>query len=128
MISLGGKVVAEGKNSIWVPEWDAGRHAEMEALRRVPPELRPRLREMTLYTTLEPCLMCAGAILLHHVGRIVFGSFDSYGGAGSALDHLSPYFEAERVDVQWMGPALPEECDPLFERVLVLVQARRQSG
>jgi len=54
VISLDGEVVAEGKNSIWVPKLSPSRHAEIEALEAVPPELlRARAEEMTLYTTLR---------------------------------------------------------------------------
>ena len=70
------EVIAEGRSAIWVPIFDATRHAEMEVLRAVPQELWKYSTEMSLYTTLEPCLMCFGAILLHRIGRIVFGSND----------------------------------------------------
>ncbi|KPL20945.1 MAG: hypothetical protein AMJ93_10805, partial [Anaerolineae bacterium SM23_84] len=82
VICLGDEIVAEGKNAIWVPRVELYRHAELEALRALPAELAHRLSEMTLYTTLEPCLMCAGAILLHRIGRVVFGATDGYGGLG----------------------------------------------
>ena len=72
LITLDDEVIAEAGNSVLVPHYHPGRHAEMEALRRVPEELWPRSREMTCYTTLEPCVMCMGA-LLHGVGRVVFG-------------------------------------------------------
>jgi len=71
----------------------------------------------SLFTTLEPCLMCAGAILLHHVGRLVFGSSDPNGGVASCLDSLPPYFRHEFSLIQWTGPALPAECDPLYFRI-----------
>jgi tRNA(adenine34) deaminase len=64
---LDGRIIAEGKNAIWFPKFNPNRHAEIEALRNVPEELWKYSRNMTLYTTLEPCLMCTGAILLHHI-------------------------------------------------------------
>ena len=75
VISQGGEVVAEGRSAIWVPEFDATRHAEIEALRAVPPDRWNSPDVMSLYTTLEPCIMCLGSILLHGVGRVVFGSW-----------------------------------------------------
>lgn len=57
LITLNDKIVAEGRNGIWHPLFDGTRHAENEALRSVPGELWSQAREMTLYTTLEPCLM-----------------------------------------------------------------------
>jgi tRNA(adenine34) deaminase len=118
-------VVAEGRNAIWVPKFDATRHAEMEALRAVPVDLWESSDEMSLYTTLEPCLMCCGSILLHGIGRIVFGSADNYGGASSVLSHLPPHFQERIENTQWLGPIMPTECDPLHERLLTIEEARR---
>ena len=124
VISLGDEVVAEGRNRIWVPKLDATRHAEMEALRAVPTDLWISSAEMSLYTTLEPCLMCFGSILLHRVGGVVFGSSDSYGGASSVLSHLPPFFRERIENTQWLGPLMPAECDPLRERLRALEKAR----
>jgi tRNA(adenine34) deaminase len=77
---------------------------------------------MTLYTTLEPCVMCAGAILLHRMGRLVFGATDPHGGAGTCLGDLPFYFREQLAHMQWCGPGLPEECDPLFHRTMELVE------
>ena len=125
VITLDGEVVAEGRSAIWVPEFDATRHAEIEALRAVQADLWESSGEMTLYTTLEPCLMCFGSILLHRIGRVVFGSADSYGGVGSTLEHLPPYFQERIETTQWLGPIMPSECDLLHERLLALEEARR---
>ena len=127
VICLDGEVVAEGRSAIWVPKFDATRHAEMEALRAVPADLWKSSGEMSLYTTLEPCLMCFGSILLHGIGRVVFGSSDSYGGPGSVLSHLPPYFQERFENTQWWGPIMPSECDPLHERLLALEEAGRGS-
>jgi tRNA(adenine34) deaminase len=129
VISLHGEVVAEGGAANWVPRFDATRHAEMEALRAVPANLWKSSDEMSLYTTLEPCLMCFGSILIHGIGRVVFGSSDGYGGASPILPHLPPYFRERIENTQWLGPIMPAECDPLFERLLAfLEEARRGAG
>ncbi len=120
VVALDSEVVAEGRSAIWAPEFDATRHAEIEALRAVQADLWESSDEMTLYTTLEPCLMCFGAILLHRIGRVVFGSSDSYGGAGPSLGHLPPYFQERIEKTQWLGPIMPGECDPLRERLRAL--------
>lgn len=125
VISFEGKIVAEGKNAIWYPTFNPNRHAEIEALRQVPEKLWEYSRRMTLYTTLEPCLMCTGAILLHRVGRVLYGCADDYGGASQVFGHMPTYFEEEASKIKWLGPAYPEECDKLFERVMVLVEKRR---
>lgn len=127
VIAIGDQIVAEGSSAIWVPEHRPHRHAEMEALASVAQELWDRSRRMTLYTTLEPCLMCMGAIMLHHVGRVLFGSLDAYGGCGSVMSHLPAYFEEQRQSVEWVGPAFPKECDPLYARALALIEQRRRS-
>jgi tRNA(adenine34) deaminase len=124
VISIGGRIVAEGKSAIWVPDFDATRHAEMEALRIVPQDLWNSSDDMSLYTTLEPCLMCFGAILLHGVGRVVFGSADSYGGASSVVSNLPTYFQERFASTQWLGPSMPSKCDPLYDRLLAMEQAK----
>ncbi|HEX8503134.1 MAG TPA: nucleoside deaminase [Pyrinomonadaceae bacterium] len=123
VVRLGGEIVAEAGNAVLVPAYHPGRHAEIEALRLVPAELWPRARDLTVYTTLEPCVMCAGALLLHGVGRVVFGARDTLGGAGPLLAHLPPYYSGGAGVPQWVGPALPSLCDPLYARVLARFDA-----
>jgi tRNA(adenine34) deaminase len=125
VISLDGAVIAEGRNSIWVPKPSPGRHAEIEALEAVAPELWVKAPQMTLYTTLEPCLMCTGAILLHRVGRVVFGSSDGRGGTSCIIGHMPPAFESLFGTIEWVGPALPQECDELNERVFELLMKHK---
>ena len=126
VITLRGKLVAEGRSRIFTPKIDLTRHAEMEVLKAVPQELWHSAEELCLYTTLEPCLMCLGAILLSGVGRVVFGSVDSYGGAECVRPSL-PQFFRERFDaLEWMGPILPKECDPLHQR-LHMIEISKES-
>ena len=117
VLVLDGAIVARGMNSIWKPKLNLTRHAEMEAIRSAPSLLWSRSEEMTLFTTLEPCVMCAGAILLHRIGQLVFGSADPYGGVGASLNSLPPFFRKRYSVIRWEGPALPGECDPLYERI-----------
>jgi tRNA(Arg) A34 adenosine deaminase TadA len=118
VITLGADVIAEAGNAVLVPHYHPGRHAEIEAIREVPVELWPRSREMTCYTTLEPCVMCTGALLLHGVGRVVFGTTDTEGGAGALLKHLPDYYKGGAAGVPlWVGPQLPEVCDALYARL-----------
>ncbi|HEY0097653.1 MAG TPA: nucleoside deaminase [Pyrinomonadaceae bacterium] len=116
VITLDDGVIAEAGNSILRPHYYPGGHAEAESLRRVPARLWSRAREMTCYTTLEPCVMCMGAILLHGIGRVVFGSSDREGGAGQLLPHLPAYYARGAPVPEWIGPLLPELCDALYER------------
>jgi tRNA(adenine34) deaminase len=117
VIVLAGEVIAEAGNALLSPAYNPGRHAEIETLRLVPPALWPRAAEMTCYTTLEPCLMCFGALLLHGIGRVVFGALDPDGGARFVFDHLPP-FHRGRATPAWVGPIDPSRCDPLYQRTL----------
>lgn len=119
VITLDGSVIAEAGNAMLAPYYHPGRHAETEALRRVAIALWPRSREMTCYTTLEPCMMCMGALLLHGVGRVVFGAADTAGGAGKVLACLPDYYAGGKGVPHWHGPLLPEICDGLFKRALL---------
>jgi tRNA(adenine34) deaminase len=117
VVTLDDAVIAEAGNAILRPDYHPGRHAEMEALQRVPAELWPRSRQMTCYTTLEPCVMCMGALVLHGVGRIVFGAYDHAGGARDLLAHLPVYYADGANVPQLSGPLLPEVCAALYERI-----------
>ena len=114
------EIVAEGKNSIWSPTLSLTRHAEIEALGNVPEYLWSSSGKLTLYTTLEPCLMCLGAILLHQVGRVLYGSADGYGGASLVIGKMPTFFEEQINQIEWIGPAFPGECDQLYKRVMRL--------
>ena len=84
-----GEVIARGANRT-VRDQDATTHAELVAMRAASAALRQwRLEGCTLYVTLEPCAMCAGAIVLARVSRVVFGAWDDRAGmAGSVGDLL----------------------------------------
>jgi tRNA(adenine34) deaminase len=69
---------------------DATSHAEMEVIRQAGERVRDwRLENATLFVTLEPCVMCAGAIVAARIPRVVFGAWDDrVGAAGSTYDIL----------------------------------------
>ncbi|MFO0981631.1 MAG: tRNA adenosine(34) deaminase TadA [Planctomycetota bacterium] len=80
-----GEVVAEGMNEIELRR-DGTAHAELIALQRCSAELRERrLNRATLYVTLEPCAMCAGACVWTRLGRLVYGAPDPRAGAVGTL-------------------------------------------
>jgi tRNA(adenine34) deaminase len=89
VIARNGRVVATGANRV-MRDGDATLHAEMVAIRDATRALGTRfLTDCTLVVTLEPCAMCAGAIVLARVGRVVFGAWDDKTGmAGSVGDLL----------------------------------------
>lgn len=118
VIVLGEEIVSAAGNRSFTPSPHPGRHAEVLALAGIPDGLVARLPEMTCYCTLEPCLMCFGALVLHRMGRVVFGAGDPRGGAVSLVEHLPPYVAAKAKAMSWLGPAWPEVCDPLCHRAL----------
>lgn len=94
---------------------DPTAHAEIEALRAGGRSLESyRLGGTALYVTLEPCVMCASAIVHARVDRLVFGAWDpKAGAAGSTLDVFSMPHMNHRVDV--FGGVLMDECGQLLE-------------
>jgi tRNA(adenine34) deaminase len=128
VISYQNAIIAEGRNAIWFPQYRPDRHAEVEAMRKVPEDLWKFSSDMTLYTTLEPCLMCLAACLLHHIGRVIFGSADDYGGASMVIGHLPTFFSQQASRTEWIGPAHPSVCDELFKRVMQKVEIWQEQG
>ena len=89
VISRKGEIIAQGHNEV-LKSNDPTAHAEIVALRAAAESLGSwNLEGCTLTVTLEPCVMCAGAILQARVGRVVFGAWDEKAGAaGSVYDVL----------------------------------------
>jgi len=104
-----GRVIARAANRT-IRDQDASAHAEMLALREASRTLgRWRLDDCTLVVTLEPCAMCAGAIVLARVARVVFGAWDEKAGmAGSVGDLLRHPRLNHRPEV--LGGVLGDEC------------------
>ena len=85
VITRGDEIIARGRNAA-IRRNDPSAHAEMLAIRRAAAEIRNyRLGDATLYVTLEPCVMCAGAIIQARIGRVVFGARDPKNGAVVSL-------------------------------------------
>ncbi len=88
ILDSNGSIVGRGFNQTETLS-DATAHAEMIALTAAMATLESKyLQDCTLVVTLEPCPMCAGAILLAKVGRVVFGSYDAKMGAAGTLFNL----------------------------------------
>jgi tRNA(adenine34) deaminase len=110
-----GTVVALAHNET-VRRRDPTAHAELLAIERALDALQTdRLTDCTLYVTLEPCAMCAGAIVLAKVGRVVFGAYDDKAGmAGSIGDLLRHPRLNHRAEV--VGGVEAESCGVLLKR------------
>ena len=108
-----GEVVGAGHNERELRQ-DPSAHAEMIALREAARTFGSwRLLDAVLYVTLEPCTMCAGAIVLGRVPRVVYGAADpKAGAAGSVLDVLAEPRLNHRPDVA--GGLLAPECAALL--------------
>jgi tRNA(adenine34) deaminase len=109
----GGEVIGAGHNERELRE-DPSAHAEMIAIREGARALGSwRLLNTVLYVTLEPCAMCAGAIVLARIPRVVYGAVDpKAGAAGSVLDILAEPRLNHRPDVA--GGLLAEESAELL--------------
>lgn len=119
-VPVGAVVVRDGEaiGTGWncpISAHDPTAHAEIVALREAAQRLgNYRLAGATLYVTLEPCVMCAGAILHARIARVVFGAYDPRAGAsGSVFDVLETDKLNHRVEV--MGGVLAEECGTLLK-------------
>jgi tRNA(adenine34) deaminase len=108
-----GEVLAAGHNERELRQ-DPSAHAEMIALRAGAQALGTwRLLDTVLYVTLEPCAMCAGAIVLGRIPRVVYGTADpKAGAAGSVLDVLAEPRLNHRPAVE--GGVLAAECAGLL--------------
>ena len=107
----GGEIIARAHNRV-EQDHDATQHAEMLCLREGMAKLGARLSGCTLFVTLEPCAMCAGACINAKLERIVFGAFDDAAGCcGSRID-LTDHCFLHSVEV-W-GGILEQECKSLL--------------
>jgi tRNA(adenine34) deaminase len=108
-----GSIVGVGWNQP-IGRNDPTAHAEIVALRSAAARLETyRLSGCTMYVTLEPCTMCAAALVNARLDRVVFGAWDPQAGAaGSALNILNSPVMNHRVDA--FGGVLAEECSELL--------------
>lgn len=119
-----GEIIARGHNRK-ESDRDPTSHAEIEAIRQAAPFFRSwRVEEATLYVTMEPCPMCAGAILAARIERVVYGTADLKAGAVRTLYRL---LEDERLNhrCEVTAGVLEEECREILRDFF---QRRRKLG
>ena len=114
LVVRGGQIVGEGRNRREA-EKSALSHAELEAIRAACASLGGwRLWDCTLYVTLEPCPMCAGAILNARIPRVVFGASDPKAGSLCSVQRMFdyPYNHKPQID----DGILEQECADILKR------------
>ena len=111
---LEGRIIGRGHNRREIDR-DPSAHAEMLAMRAAAQELGDwRLEGVTLYVTLEPCPMCAGAIVNSRVERVIFGAYDPKAGSCGTLYTIT---EDERLNhrAPTLGGVLDGECGAILK-------------
>ncbi len=125
VIVRGDKIIARGHN-LRESNQDPTGHAELIAIRIAARKLRSwRLLDTVLYVTLEPCTMCMGAIILARIPTVVFGCFDTKGGAAGSLFDLS---NDPRLNhrVELIPRVLESDCSSLLSNFFTELRRRKQ--
>jgi tRNA(adenine34) deaminase len=109
-----GEIISRGHNTREYKN-DASAHAEMTAIRRANKKLRSwRLDGCELYVTLEPCPMCAGAVIQARIKTLYFGAFDKKGGACGSITDLFDGFKWNHIPFIESG-VLEDECSYILK-------------
>ncbi len=112
VIVVGDRIIARAHNLTELLN-DVTAHAEMQAITAASNFLGGKyLNECTMYVTLEPCQMCAGALYWSQIKRVVFGAIDEQRGCGIMGTKLHPKTEI-------IGGILKEECSELIKRFFI---------
>jgi tRNA(adenine34) deaminase len=109
VVVMHGKIIAKGHNQVQLLK-DVTAHAEILAITSACEELQEKyLTEATLYVTVEPCLMCAGALYWNKIGHIVFGAYDEK-NSYRRVTEKNPFHPSTTIT----GGILAEECSSLM--------------
>jgi tRNA(adenine34) deaminase len=112
VIIHGGKIIARGHNRRETLQ-DVTLHAEIVAIRKACRKLKTwRLDGCELYVTLEPCVMCAGAIVQARIAKVCFGADDPKAGAVGSITNI--FTLKQNHQVQWQGDLLKESCSKVL--------------
>ena len=102
-----GEIVSEGRNQIaeWLIPNTIVAHAEAEAVRNLNLRRHRHPKTYTLYTGLEPCIMCMGTIVMGHIRKVVIAARDDYGGAMHLINH-SDFAKSKGMQVTFLDNEL----------------------
>ncbi|MGN1327049.1 MAG: tRNA adenosine(34) deaminase TadA [Clostridia bacterium] len=109
------KIIARGHN-LKETKTDTTNHAEIIAIKKASQKLKSwRLTGCTMYVTLEPCTMCAGALIQARLDKVVIGAMDEKTGAcGSVLNVLEDYTFNHKVEIE--KGIMEEECREILQK------------
>ena len=125
VVVLNDEIIARASNQP-ITSCDPTAHAEVAALRAAAHVLgNYRLVECELFVTLEPCMMCAGAIVHSRVKRLVYGAIEPKAGVVSSnMELLSAEFLNHRLDIE--GGVLAQQCGALISEFFQLRRAKKR--
>ena len=123
LVDSSGQIVGTGQN-LREQSNDPTDHAEIVAIRNAAQKIGSwRLDDLTLVVTLEPCVMCAGAILQSRIKRLVFGAFDEKAGAvGSVVDVIRDPRALSKVEV--VSRVLEDECTKVLKDFFIIKRSK----
>ncbi|WP_246172713.1 tRNA adenosine(34) deaminase TadA [Marinicella rhabdoformis] len=126
IVSCEGQVIGQGHNQV-ITLNNPTAHAEVMALQSAGENRNNyRLPECTLYVTLEPCMMCAGALVHSRVQRVVFGAYDEKTGVIETVDDcFSKTYLNHKIE--WQGGVLKDECSALISAFFKLRRKAKKS-
>lgn len=121
------QIIARGHN-LRQTLHDATLHAEVVAIREACSVLGDwRLEDCDLYVTLEPCTMCAGAIINARMRRVYFGAYDKeYGGAGGKIDLFAPCYFGSKTEVY--GGIMEKECTDFLNTFFASLRQKKKEN
>lgn len=115
LLILDNKILGAGWNQP-ISQNDPTAHAEILALRDAAQKCQNyRLKDTTLYVTLEPCTMCIGALIHARIKRLVFGALDAKSGAVASQFYLLDTQKFNHT-IEWEGGCLSDDCGALLKQ------------
>jgi len=121
------KIIGSGYNQV-VNHSDATAHAEIQAIKNTGKSIKNyRLVNTTLYVTLEPCMMCVGAIVHARVEQVVFGAYDKKTGMAGTCENCfdKPYHNHH---VKIIGGILEQDCSKLIQQFFKRRRTDKKAG